>query len=440
MKKFSLLCILSSLVCIWATYAYTTTDVSNATFLADQNVVVKQSVASKYRLDDTILRQEVIGMALKIKWITLPENYKCKKYFADATQNNWECRAVELAADNGIITRENRNANPGKLVTRAEALAMVMKAGGIETGTYLDPMFNQGREFTNVDITTMWIYTVFENALYTKIIDINTLPKKKDPLMEINGGWKYYFYPNRSATRTEVFAFAKSILLKKSSESSESSLSKQCVSSNFSVPSPCEKNTWNGWNDIITYWKIWEEFNQCTIYFMKETSIHNISLGSPRYEKYWLYDVVTLSWSNKSEVSRIFAEWGTFVLSYSWNIADCPKISLEWTRKLNYKDILILYYRNIWSTINDNWYLSKQYLWDAYNMRSPSGVSLETFTSWYKNTEKVTLREDTLKSLWDNTYEFLVDMKENGVTFTYKVKSKVNLEKFTIDNISSVKQ
>lgn len=80
---------------------------------------------------------------------------------------------------------------------------------------------------------------------------------------------------------------------------------------------------------------------------------------------------------------------------------------------------------------------SSQY---AYQMRSPSGVSLATFQSWYNNTESVIFREDTLKSLGDNTYEFLVDMVEGGKKSTYKVKSKVNLEKFTIDNISSVKQ
>lgn len=80
------------------------------------------------------------------------------------------------------------------------------------------------------------------------------------------------------------------------------------------------------------------------------------------------------------------------------------------------------------------------FLYTAYFMRSPSGVSEETFFSWYKNTESVTFREDTLKDLGDNTYEFLVDMTENGVRSTYKVKSKVSLEKFTIDNISSVKQ
>jgi hypothetical protein len=73
-------------------------------------------------------------------------------------------------------------------------------------------------------------------------------------------------------------------------------------------------------------------------------------------------------------------------------------------------------------------------------MRSPAGVLEETFVSWYKNVTSVIFREDTLKNLGDNTYEFLVEMTENGVKSTYKVKSKVDLANFKINNISSVKQ
>jgi hypothetical protein len=108
--------------------AYTSEDVSNANYLADQKIVTKQTTGTGYRLDDKILRQEVIGMALKIKGVALPENYTCKKYFADATKNDWVCRAVELAADNGIITRSNKYANPGKSITRAETISMIYNA------------------------------------------------------------------------------------------------------------------------------------------------------------------------------------------------------------------------------------------------------------------------------------------------------------------------
>jgi len=125
MKKLSIFCA----VCfVLSALGYTTEDISNANYLADQKIVTKQTTGTGYRLDDKILRQEVIGMALKVKGITLPENYTCKKYFADATKNDWVCRAVELAADNGIISRSNKYANPGKSITKSEALAMVMNA------------------------------------------------------------------------------------------------------------------------------------------------------------------------------------------------------------------------------------------------------------------------------------------------------------------------
>jgi hypothetical protein len=129
MKKLSLLFSLFSLLFSFGlTFGYTSEDLSNANSLGDQGIVVKQTVASKYNLDSKILRQEVIAMALKIKGIDIPSNYTCKKYYADTVKNDWVCSAIEIAADNGIITKSNKYANPGMYVTRAEALAMVMKA------------------------------------------------------------------------------------------------------------------------------------------------------------------------------------------------------------------------------------------------------------------------------------------------------------------------
>lgn len=200
MKKLPLICILSSVFCIWASFAYTSTDLSNANYLGDQNIIVKQTVASKYNLDSKILRQEVISMALKIKWITLPEDYKCKKYFADATQNNWECRAIELAADNGIITRNNKYANPGKYVTRSEALAMIMKAGGIEIGMggYAGYNYYFDEFKSRFKFGATWQTQIFYDYIRWTLND--------DSLLEIN--------PRASelAKRSEVFEFAKNII------------------------------------------------------------------------------------------------------------------------------------------------------------------------------------------------------------------------------------
>jgi hypothetical protein len=64
MKK---LLLFSSLFLILSSFAYTSEDLSNANSLADQQIIMKQTIASKYGLDNKILRQEVIAMALKIK-------------------------------------------------------------------------------------------------------------------------------------------------------------------------------------------------------------------------------------------------------------------------------------------------------------------------------------------------------------------------------------
>lgn len=135
MKKFLLSSFCFLLFAFNVASAYTSTDVQNATFLADQNIIVKQTAESKYRLDDTITRAEVVGMALKIKSTTLPESYSCKNYFSDVkydAKNNWVCRAMEIGADGGIISKSNIRGRPSDIVTRAEALAMVVKVSGIE--------------------------------------------------------------------------------------------------------------------------------------------------------------------------------------------------------------------------------------------------------------------------------------------------------------------
>lgn len=48
-------------------FAYTQVDVDNANYLASKNIITQQSTAAGYRLDDTITRAEVAGIALKVK-------------------------------------------------------------------------------------------------------------------------------------------------------------------------------------------------------------------------------------------------------------------------------------------------------------------------------------------------------------------------------------
>jgi hypothetical protein len=64
MKKLSILC---AFCFVLSALAYTSDDLANANSLADQKIITKQTVVSKYALDSKILRQEVISMALKVK-------------------------------------------------------------------------------------------------------------------------------------------------------------------------------------------------------------------------------------------------------------------------------------------------------------------------------------------------------------------------------------
>jgi|GEM_PF-1129057 len=68
MKKLLLIFSLFSLLfSLSEVRAYTSTDVSNANYLANQDIIVKQSTTTGYRLDARITRAEAIGTALKLK-------------------------------------------------------------------------------------------------------------------------------------------------------------------------------------------------------------------------------------------------------------------------------------------------------------------------------------------------------------------------------------
>lgn len=60
--------ILSALLAFaFQAFAYTQADLDNATYLSQKGIIKTQTTAKNYRLDDKILRQEVIAMALTIK-------------------------------------------------------------------------------------------------------------------------------------------------------------------------------------------------------------------------------------------------------------------------------------------------------------------------------------------------------------------------------------
>lgn len=199
MKKFFLLFALCSFIfSLNEVLAYTSDDAAIANALADADIIVPhKNNIDAYRLDDTVARQEVIGMTLKLKGVALPLTYDCKGYFTDATFDKnstdaWVCRAVELAADRGLITQENTTTRPRDKITKAEALAMIWKGAGmdIDTSDDADGTFYDANGTIAVD----WQENLLQSARKMGVIS----PTKNDD--------KWLWKHNTPATRKEVFA------------------------------------------------------------------------------------------------------------------------------------------------------------------------------------------------------------------------------------------
>lgn len=174
MKKLLLIfCLCFSIVAVFAE------DATHANALAKLGIITDWSSApSRYRLSEPMLRQELIGIALQMDGAQLPDKFRCRGYFTDAAQNDWVCRAAELAADHGLITRNNAAFRPMSFVTRAEWLSILMQAAGIN-------ITHAGSD---------WVSDVMDEARAMKIISAQ----------EFDG--------NSNITREEAFSIAHRIL------------------------------------------------------------------------------------------------------------------------------------------------------------------------------------------------------------------------------------
>lgn len=167
------------------TQATTSLEATIADTLASYDIIVNNSKnPAQYRLADTITRAEAIGVALRVGDVALPEKYFCKNYYRDVAYNpinNWICRAIEIASDNSIITRENTLARPSTPISRIEALAITMRAGKVP--------YERNVDRTNYPTTMpQWQIDLLEGALQYRIISSTK-----------------NFGPDMLATRIDVF-------------------------------------------------------------------------------------------------------------------------------------------------------------------------------------------------------------------------------------------
>ncbi len=177
MKKFlSLFCFGTSLL-----FAYSTWDVGTADYLAERGVIKDfRHNVSGYRLDATISRQEVVGIAMKMASQSQPQEYVCQNHFTDVRfppnhTDAWVCASVEWASGRGIVSRENTRFRPKDSITKAEALAILMQAYGINITKNVDTGFN---DMPVISLyrpqTPQWQIDLIESAHVNGIIDAYT--------------------------------------------------------------------------------------------------------------------------------------------------------------------------------------------------------------------------------------------------------------------------
>ncbi|MDD3303253.1 MAG: hypothetical protein PHN31_06880, partial [Candidatus Gracilibacteria bacterium] len=153
--------------------AYSTLEAANK--LASLGVIVDNSAnPANYRLGDSITRAEMAKITMKLSDETVSD--VCEGKFSDLTSDNWACKYAEAGLAKGFFAA-NATFRPMDVVTKIEALKMVMKARGIEKSSnadwkaaYVEAAVEAGvidASFTDYDAvaTRGWIFQNSVNAI-----------------------------------------------------------------------------------------------------------------------------------------------------------------------------------------------------------------------------------------------------------------------------------
>ena len=116
--------------------AYSTLESANK--LAALGVIVDNSAnPANYRLGDSITRGEMAKVTMKLSETEVAD--ACAGKFSDLKATDWACKYAEAGLANGYFAA-NATFRPMDVVTKIEALKMVMKARGIEKSSNSDWM------------------------------------------------------------------------------------------------------------------------------------------------------------------------------------------------------------------------------------------------------------------------------------------------------------
>ena len=128
--------------------AYSTAQKDAADSLAADGIIVQQSDAAAYNLDQNVLRQEIAAVARGVA--DEPKKTTCDGTFSDVTAttpNDWACYSVEALSDAWLIAL-NDTFRPEANISKAEAVGMMVKAAFGDEYAY------------DSSLTTTWYYWI----------------------------------------------------------------------------------------------------------------------------------------------------------------------------------------------------------------------------------------------------------------------------------------
>ena len=120
----------------WVNAAYT--NVEAAGILVDEDIIVDHTAnPAAFELGNTLLKQEGVKVMEKLSGRSIPTSCTSSS-FADVAVQDWVCKYIEDALVAGFIVA-NPNFGPEGMLTKGQALKMVMQARGIEKTAGMTP-------------------------------------------------------------------------------------------------------------------------------------------------------------------------------------------------------------------------------------------------------------------------------------------------------------
>jgi len=124
MKK--LIAVVLCMMLSFSGFASSANEIAAADFLASEGIIVDhKDNPDLYGLGQNIQRQAVMKIVMKLSGKKITDT--CRGEFSDVDVNDWPCKYIEAALDEGYIAA-NDTFRPYDFITMTEAMKLVLKA------------------------------------------------------------------------------------------------------------------------------------------------------------------------------------------------------------------------------------------------------------------------------------------------------------------------